>query len=106
MAIAPVGGAAFTMPTAPITPPATTSPDAATGSSGTGFGGALMQALNGVQQTQNTADQMAQLASTGDLANIHDLTIATSEAELATQLTTAVRDKAVAAFNAIMSMPV
>jgi flagellar hook-basal body complex protein FliE len=105
MAIAPVGGAAFTMPTTPITPPATTSPDAATGS-GTGFGGALVQALNGVQQTQNTADQLAQLASTGDLANIHDLTIATSEAELATQLTTAVRDKAVAAFNAIMSMPV
>ena len=40
------------------------------------------------------------------LTNIHDLTIATTEAELATQLTTAVRDRAVAAFNSIMSMPV
>jgi flagellar hook-basal body complex protein FliE len=106
MAITPISAAGLTLPTPPVTPPATTSPDAATGSGGSGFGNALVQALDGVQQTQNTADQVARLAATGDLTNIHDLTIATSEAELATQLTTAVRDKAVAAFNAIMSMPV
>jgi flagellar hook-basal body complex protein FliE len=106
MAITPVAAAGFALPTAPVTPPATTSPPAATGSPGSGFGNALIQALDGVQQTQNTADQVAKLAATGNLTNIHDLTIATSEAELTTQLTTAVRDKAVAAFNAIMSMPV
>ena len=105
MAITPISGAGM-FPTAPITPPATTSPAGATGSSGSGFGNALVQALDGVQQAQNTADQTAGLAATGDLKNVHDLTIATTEAELATQLTTAVRDKAVAAFNAIMSMPV
>jgi flagellar hook-basal body complex protein FliE len=106
MAIVPIAAGGIALPTAPVTPPASTSPGAATGTTGSGFGNALLNALDGVQQTQNTADQVAQLASTGSLTNIHDLTIATSEAELTTQLTTAVRDKAVAAFNAIMSMPV
>ena len=106
MSIAPISGAAFTLPTTAVTAPPTTDPTPATSGSGSGFGNALVQALDGVQSSQNTADQVAQLASTGDLTNIHDLTIATSEAELTTQLTTAVRDKAVAAFNAIMSMPV
>jgi flagellar hook-basal body complex protein FliE len=100
MSIPPISGAGFTLPTPPTTP-------AATGASGgTGFGDALVQALDGVAQSQTDAGQVAQLAATGDLTNVHDLTIATSEAELATTLTTAVRDKAVAAFNAIMSMPV
>jgi flagellar hook-basal body complex protein FliE len=100
MSIAPISGAGLTLPTPPTTP-------AATGASGgTGFGNALVQALDGVAQSQANAGQVAQLAATGDLTNVHDLTIATTEAELATTLTTAVRDKAVAAFNAIMSMPV
>ena len=111
MSILPISGAGSVIPTTPVTPPAATDPTTATdpsanGVSGSGFGNALANALDGVQSTQNTADQLAQLAATGDLTNIHDLTIATSEAELTTQLTTAVRDKAVAAFNAIMSMPV
>ena len=104
MTIAPISGAAFTMPTAPVTPTAS-APTDATGTS-SGFGNALVQALDGVANSQSNADQVASLAATGDLTNVHDLTIATSEAELATTLTTAVRDKAVAAFNAIMSMPV
>ena len=108
MAITPISGAAFTMPAAPVTPPATAPADAsgAAGSTGGGFGNALVQALDNVANAQSNAGQVASLAATGDLTNVHDLTIATSEAELATTLTTAVRDKAVAAFNAIMSMPV
>ena len=106
----PVGGVPLTIPTTlnPVTPSAT---DAAAGSataptSGGGFSDLLSKALDSVESTQSNADQMAQMAATGQLTNIHDLTIATSEAELATQLTTAVRDRAVAAFNSIMSMPV
>ena len=106
MSIAPISGAAFIPPTAPTTPTASTDPTAASGTGGSGFGNALVQALDSVQSSQDTASQVGQLAATGDLTNVHDLTIATSEAELTTQLTTAVRDKAVAAFNAIMSMPV
>lgn len=100
MSIAPITGAGFTVPTSPTTP-------AASDATGTGgFGNALMQALDGVANAQASADQVGAMAATGDLTNVHDLTIATTEAELATTLTTAVRDKAVAAFNAIMSMPV
>jgi flagellar hook-basal body complex protein FliE len=77
---------------------------APTGSSG--FGDLLTNALSGVESTQNTADQMSQLAATGDLSNVHDLTIATSEAQVATQLTAAVANKAVAAFNSIVGMQV
>ncbi len=88
--------------------PAVTAPptQAAQSSGGSGFGDVIGKALDDLQSTQTTADQMAQQAATGTLANVHDLTIASTEAELAVQLTTAVRDKAVAAFNSIMSMPV
>jgi len=102
MAIPPIG-AGFTPP---VAPPATTTPAPAASSPDQGFGTTLMNALDSVQASQDNADQLSQLAATGQLSNLHDLTIATSEAELTTQLTTAVRDKAVAAFNAIMQMPV
>jgi len=105
MSVMPVSAAAIAVPTTSVAPAATAA-DPNAGTTGAGFGNALMQALDGVQQTQTTDGQLSQLAATGNLTNVHDLTIATSEAELATQLTTAVRDKAVAAFNAIMSMPV
>jgi len=109
--ILPVSGIPLTMPTTlnPVTPAATDTAGAASGvapSSGGGFSNVLTQALNSIESTQSNADQMAQMAATGQLTNVHDLTIATTEAELATQLTTAVRDRAVAAFNSIMSMPV
>ena len=59
--------------------------------------------LNAVQQ--NT-DHLAVQAATGDLDAIHKYTIAASEAQVTTQLTVAVRNKALEAFNEIMRMPV
>ena len=41
-----------------------------------------------------------------DLTDVHDYMIASTEAQLATQLTVAVRNKAVDAFNEIMRMQV
>ncbi len=101
MSVMPIGAitqAASPLPTTPST--------SGTSGSGSGFGDLITKALDEVQSTQSTADQMAQQAATGQLTNVHDLTIATSEAQLAVQLTTAVRDKAVSAFTAIMQMPV
>ena len=51
-------------------------------------------------------DGLAVQAATGDLGAIHDYTIAASETGLATQLTVAMRNKAVEAFQTIMQMPI
>ena len=56
------------------------------------------------QGLQNKSDDLAVKAATGSLTDVHDYMIASTEASLATQLTTAVSNKAVAAFNEIMRM--
>jgi flagellar hook-basal body complex protein FliE len=75
---------------------------------GTGddFGSWLGNALDTVSGAQAKADGLAVQAATGDLTAIHDFTIATSEAQLLTQLTVEVRNRAVEAFNDIMRMQV
>ncbi|HWL44702.1 MAG TPA: flagellar hook-basal body complex protein FliE [Ilumatobacter sp.] len=71
-----------------------------------GFGDALLKALDGVSAAHGEADQLAIRAATGDLTAVHDYTIAATEAQLLTQLTVEVRNRAVEAFNDIMRMQV
>ena len=70
------------------------------------FGQSLSHALDSLNGAQAKADNLAVQAATGDLTNVHDYMIASTEASLATQLTVAVRNKAVDAFNQIMNMGV
>lgn len=90
--LANVGG----VPT-PSQPPAI---DSAT----TDFGKSLAQGIDALQSLHSRADELATQAATGSLADITEYMIASNEAAIATQLTTAVRDKAVAAFTSIMNM--
>jgi flagellar hook-basal body complex protein FliE len=69
------------------------------------FAATLGGALESLQATQSKADGLAVEAATGSLQDVHEYTIAATEASLATQLTVAVRNKAVEAFNDIMRMP-
>jgi flagellar hook-basal body complex protein FliE len=81
----------------------------ATGTSGTAssgggsFDNAITDALNSVQQTQNVASTQAAQVAAGQ-GNIADAMIASTEASLATQVTTAVANKAIDAFTSIMNM--
>jgi flagellar hook-basal body complex protein FliE len=74
--------------------------------SGKAFGDMLVDGLQNLENVNDRADSLAVQAATGDLSNIHDYTVAASEAAVTTQLTVAVRNRAVEAFNEIMRMQV
>lgn len=63
-------------------------------------------AVDNLQSKQSNADDLATKVATGELTDVHDYMIASTEAALATELTVAVRNKAIEAFNEIMRMPV
>ena len=76
----------------------------ATSGANNDFTSMLSKGLESVQASQTNADNLAVQAATGQLTDVHDYIIAATEASLATQLTVAVRNKALDAFNEIMRM--
>ncbi len=74
--------------------------------SGDGFAATLVSSLEQVQQLHATSSELGVKAATGDLTDIHDYTIASTQARVATEVTVAVRNKALEAFNDIMRMQV
>jgi len=74
--------------------------------SGGSFADVLGNALDAVNGLQANAGNIAVQAASGNVANLHDVMISATEAQLATSLTVAVRDKALTAFTTIMQMPV
>ncbi|MGA8257253.1 MAG: flagellar hook-basal body complex protein FliE [Nocardioides sp.] len=98
-----LGAAGFT----PLAPPAATPTTSAAGAaSGPAFGDLVLDGLDRLDGVQRTADKLAVQAATGDLQNLHDYTIAATEAQVTTQVTVALRNKAVEAFTEIMRMQV
>jgi flagellar hook-basal body complex protein FliE len=93
---------AVTGPPAPLAPIAST--DSARDTSGASFGQLVGQAITHTEQVQAKADGLAVQAATGDLKDVQDYLAAATEASLTTQLTVAVRNKAVDAFNEIMRL--
>jgi flagellar hook-basal body complex protein FliE len=84
---------------------APTSADATSASSSTdpSFNDLLGNAIDSLNTSQQSATNLSLQAAAGN-ANIADVTVASTEADLETQLVTSVRDKAVDAFNSIMDM--
>ena len=99
MAISPIGVGG-----APFAPKPTAGIEKAGGQDG--FGNAVGNALDSLEKVQANADDLATKAATGDLTDVHDYMIAATQASLATELTVAVRNKAVEAFNDILRMQV
>ncbi|MGN8245020.1 flagellar hook-basal body complex protein FliE [Cellulomonas soli] len=75
----------------------------AAGTSGADFA-SVLSSVDGLQAAQSNAQNLAVQAVSGDLEDVHDYTVAASEASLALELTAAVRNKAVDAFTEIMRM--
>ena len=84
----------------------TASTTAAEAAGGGGFVNELARGVDQLQGLQSTADGLAVAAATGDLTDVHDYMIAATQAQLATELTVAVRNKALEAFTEIMRMPI
>ncbi len=92
MAIGPVGATPFVPPT--ISSAKTSAPS--------GFAAGLQQ----VQSLQNAADSAASGVATGSLQDIHQFTTASAKASLGVELTVALRNRAVDAYQEIMRMQV
>jgi flagellar hook-basal body complex protein FliE len=104
----PLTGMTGTAGVAPVSTEATAAQagQGVQGPAGPQFGQLLANGIQGLEAMNDKTDNLAVKAATGDLGAIHDYTIAASEASVATQLTVAVRNKAVEAFNEIMRMQV
>jgi len=70
------------------------------------FSNLLKDALNKVNDLQIQSDEYKQLLATGDVDNLHDVTIAAEKASIALQLTLAIRNKVVEAYQEIMRMQI
>jgi flagellar hook-basal body complex protein FliE len=95
--VAAVAATAFVPPVAPT---ATVSSTSATG------GSSFTQGLDQLQGLQSNVDDLSNQLATGQLSDLSSYTIAASKDSLAVSLTAAVRDKAVEAYQSIMSMQV
>jgi len=97
---------AISLPT-PIDTSLSTTAGAAAGTdpaAGASFSSMLAGGLDKLQQTQATADELGTQAATGQLADPAQYMIASTQAQVTTELTVALRNKAVDAFNEIMRM--
>lgn len=107
MTISGIEGVGFTPYVAPqIDTQSTTLSTGTSAVSDKGFGDLVLDGIDKLERVQDTSDKLAVKAATGDLDAIHDYTIAATEANVTTQLTVAVRNKAVEAFNEIMRMQI
>ena len=90
----------------PAATPATGGPATAAATRGADFGSAVGDSLRNVGALDRSAADKAVQAATGELKDIHDYTMAANRAQVATELTTTVRNKALEAYQDVMRMQV
>jgi flagellar hook-basal body complex protein FliE len=96
MVIPPVGAVSATRATAPTAAP-TAAPAGKAG---------FADALDSVTKAGDTADRMGADLATGKLQDVHEFMAATTKSQLAVELTVAVRNRAIEAYQEIMRMQV
>ncbi len=70
------------------------------------FSSFLKDALDKVNERQIVSDEYKKLLVTGDVDNLHDVTIAAEKANISLQLTLGIRNKVVEAYREIMRMQI
>lgn len=76
------------------------------GADGTSFADTLKNAVNQVNELQQTADVKMQQLAVGETTDIADVKIAAEKADIALRLMTSVRNKMIDAYHEIMKMQV
>jgi flagellar hook-basal body complex protein FliE len=104
--IAPIGigSTAATAPTAATVPGADVA--APKGANGVSFQGMLADKLSSVAGLQTQANSAAQAVASGTSSDLAGATVAVEKASIAMELTSAVRNKAIEAYQEIMRMQV
>jgi len=70
------------------------------------FGEFLNDALNAVQEQKEISDELTQQYITGQISDVHSVMIAAEKASLALELTVAIRNKAIEAYQEIMRIQI
>ena len=76
------------------------------GAAGGGFGEMLQEGMNKLQGLQTEAEQQARQLIAGEPVELHRVVLAGEQAALAFELTMAIRNKAVEAYQEVMRMQV
>jgi flagellar hook-basal body complex protein FliE len=71
-----------------------------------GFSQYLSEAVNKVNDLQNAADNSAIALATGEIQNLHQVTIDSLKADIALQFTLQIRNKVIEAYQEIMRMQI
>lgn len=90
--------------TIPLTLPKISGSEVAEAS--TTFGNMLSKTINQVNQAQNNSDTAITELHTGSAKNLHDVMIATEEADIAIRMLVQMRNKALDAYNEIMRLQI
>jgi flagellar hook-basal body complex protein FliE len=85
--------------------PATTGADTS-GAAGGGFGQALSNAISGLNESQNAADDASVRMAAGEPIDLHEVMLARETASLDFQLAVQVRNKLVEAYQDVMRMQI
>lgn len=103
MSIAPISSVLTTSVSPTSYLPSASAAGQAGGTDGA-FAASLASSVDGLQAMQSNTKELGIKAVTGDLADVHDYTIAATESAVALELTATIRNKAIDAFSEIMRM--
>ena len=106
MSVSGIESVGFQPYVAPTMSPSSVTSTSGTSGAGSAFGDMVLDGIDRLESVQDKSDKLAVQAATGDLDDIHDYTVAATEASVTAQLTVAVRNRALEAFTEIMRMPI